>query len=80
LAAHKKDKICIIDDKIYILITKSDDKIIDAFISRVHQTLNGSGARDVSYLMLRVNDSMNSVDDVFKEFENESARTQINQR
>ena len=80
LAAHKKDKICIIDDKIYILITKSDDKIIDAFISRVHQTLNGSGARDVSYLMLRVNDSMNSADDVFKEFENESARTQINQR
>jgi circadian clock protein KaiC len=80
LAAHKKDKICTIGDKIYILITKSDDKIIDAFISRVHQTLNGGGARDVSYLMLRVNDAMNSADDVFKEFENESTRTQINQR
>jgi hypothetical protein len=30
--------------------------------------------------MLRVNDSMNSVDDVFKEFESEAIRTQLNQR
>jgi len=30
--------------------------------------------------MLKVNDSMNSADDVFKEFESETARTQLNQR
>jgi len=80
LAAHKKDKICTIDDKIYILITKSDDKLIDAFISKVHQALNGNGSANVAYLMLKVSESMNSADDVFKEFENETARTQLIQR
>ncbi len=78
--AHKKDKICTIDDKIYILITKSDDKLIDEFISKVHQSLSSNGSTNVSYLMLKVNDSMNSADDIFKEFESESARTQLNQR
>jgi KaiC/GvpD/RAD55 family RecA-like ATPase len=78
--AHKKDKICTIDDKIYILITKSDDKLIDDFISKVHQSLSSNGSTNVTYLMLKVNDSMNSADDVFKEFESESARTQLNQR
>lgn len=78
--AHKKDKICTIEDKIYILITKSDDKLIDKFISKVHQSLSSNGSTNVSYLMLKVNDNMNSADDVFKEFESETARTQLNQR
>jgi circadian clock protein KaiC len=78
--AHKKDKICTIDDKIYILITKSDDQLIDDFISKVHRTLTNNGSTNVSYLMLKVNDSMNSADDVFKEFDSEKARTQLSQR
>jgi len=80
LAAHKKDKICTINDKIYILITNSDDKLIDSFISKVHQTLNGGASANVVYLMLKVNESMNSADDVFKEFDSENTRTQLNQR
>jgi circadian clock protein KaiC len=80
IAAHKKDKICTIDDRIYILITNSDDKLIDAFISKVHQTLNGNGSLNVSYLMLKVNESMNSVEDILKEFDSETTRTQLNQR
>jgi circadian clock protein KaiC len=80
IAAHKKDKICTIDEKIYILITNSDDKLIDAFISKVHQTLNGNGSANVSYLMLKVNESMNSAEDIFKEFDSETARTHLNQR
>jgi circadian clock protein KaiC len=78
--AHKKDKICTIDNKIYILITKSDDKLIDDFISKVHRTLSSNGSTNVSYLMLKVNEFMNSADDVFKEFESETARTQLSQR
>ncbi|HEX7357289.1 MAG TPA: ATPase domain-containing protein, partial [Ignavibacteriaceae bacterium] len=35
LAANIKDKICTIDDKIYVLITKSDEKIVDEFINKV---------------------------------------------
>jgi len=80
LAVHKRDKICTIDDKIYILITNSDEKLIDAFISKVHQTLNIGGSANVLYLMLKVNETMNSADDIFKEFESETARTQLNQR
>ena len=78
--AHKKDKICTIGDKIYVLITKSDDKIIDEFISKIHQSLNGGGTTNVSYLMLKVNPEMNSADDVFSEFDLEAARAQLNQR
>ena len=80
LAVHKKDKVCTIDDKIYILITKSDDKLVDDLITKVHQTLNSGGAANVSYLMLKVNDSMNNAEDVFKEFDSEAVRTQLNQR
>ncbi|MEO8232424.1 MAG: ATPase domain-containing protein [Ignavibacteriota bacterium] len=80
LAVHKKDKVCTIEDKIYILITKSDDKLVDDLITKVHQTLNGGGAANVSYLMLKVNDSMNSVEDIFKEFDSEAVRIQSNQR
>lgn len=79
-SAHKKDKICTIGDKIYVLITKSDDKIIDEFISKVHQSLNGGGKTNVNYLMLKVNQDMNSADDVFSEFDLESARALLNQR
>lgn len=80
LAVHKKDKVCTINDKIYILITKSDDKLVDDLIAKIHQTLNGGGAANVSYLMLKVNDSMNNVEDIFKEFDGEAVRTQSNQR
>ncbi|MBK7629786.1 MAG: hypothetical protein IPJ23_03620 [Ignavibacteriales bacterium] len=80
VAVHKKDKMCTIDDKIYLLITKSDDKLVDDLIKKVHQTLNGGGSANVSYLILRVNDAMNSADDVFKEFDSEAVRTQLNQR
>jgi circadian clock protein KaiC len=79
-SAQKKDKICTIGEKIYILITKSDDQIIDEFISKVHQSLNGGGATNVIYLMLKVNPEMNSADDVFNEFDLEAARAQLNQR
>jgi KaiC/GvpD/RAD55 family RecA-like ATPase len=79
-SANKKDKICTIGDKIYILITKSDDKVIDDFILKIHQSLNGGGSTNVAYLMLKANPQMNSVDDVFSEFDLEAARAQLNQR
>ncbi len=77
---NKKDKVCTIDDKVYILITKSDNKIVEDLIAKVHQSLNGAGAANVSYLMLKVNDSMNDVEDIIKEFDREVIRSQSNQR
>lgn len=79
-AANKKDKICTIGDKIYVLITNSDDAVVDGFISKVHQSFNGSYNANVSYLMLKVNPTMNSVEDIFNEFELEDTRNQLKQR
>lgn len=80
LAAQKRDKICTIGDKIYILITNSDEVVVDEFISKVHQSINGSYNANVSYLMLKVNPMMNSVEDIFNEFDLEATRSQLNQR
>lgn len=77
LAANIKDKICTIDDKIYVLITKSDEKIVDEFINKVHSNFNGSATSIVSYIILKINDSLNSVDDIFREFDRETTRAQI---
>jgi circadian clock protein KaiC len=79
-AAHYKDKICPIGDKIYILITNSDSAVVDSFISRVHQSLNGGGSANVSYLVLKVNESMNDSEDIFNEFDLEAARTILTNR
>lgn len=79
-SAHKKDKICTIGDKIYVLITKSDDAVIEEFIAKVHNSLNGGENTNVNYLMLKVNPQMNNADDIFSEFDLEAARTQLNQR
>ena len=79
-SSHKKDKICTIGDKIYVLITKSDDQIIDEFITKVHQSLNGGGKTNVSFMMLKANPEMSGADDVFNEFDLEAARAQLNQR
>jgi KaiC/GvpD/RAD55 family RecA-like ATPase len=80
LSANKKDKICTIGEKIYILITNSDEAVVDEFISKVHHSFNGSYNANISYLMLKVNPTMNSVEDIFNEFDLESARSQLNQR
>jgi circadian clock protein KaiC len=80
LAAQKKDKICTIGDRIYILITNSDEAIVDGFISKVHQSFNGNYNANISYLMLKINPALNSVEDIFSEFDLEAARSQLNQR
>ena len=78
--ANKKDKICTIGDKIYILITKSENGTVEEFISKVHKGISEDGSANVSYLVLRVNDNMNNADDIFNEFDLESARIQLNKR
>ena len=79
-AAHYKDKICPIGDKIYILITNSDSALVESFISRVHQSLNGGGSANILYIVLKVNESMNAAEDIFNEFDLEAARTILNKR
>ena len=80
LIANKKDKICTINDKIYILLTKSDSGTVEEFVSKLHKSFNLEGSINTTYVVLKVNQSMNNVDDIFNEFELEAARTQLNQR
>ncbi len=80
ISADKKDKICIIGDKIYVLITNSDDYIVENFISRVRNNLSNLNPQDLSVLMLKINDKFNSADEILNEFDLESARVQLSQR
>ena len=80
LIANKKDKICTINDKIYILLTKSDSGTVEEFVSKLHKSFNLEGSINTTYVVLKVNQSMNNADDIFNEFEFEAARTQLNQR
>jgi len=76
----KKNKICVIGEKIFILLTKSDNGTVEEFINKVHSSLKVETSVNVSYLVLKINQFMNSVDDIFNEFDLEAARTQLNQR
>jgi len=78
--ADKKDKICIIADKIYVLLTKSDDQIVEDFITNVYQKISGIDPKIISVLMLKINDKFNSADEILNEFDIEAARSQLNQR
>jgi KaiC/GvpD/RAD55 family RecA-like ATPase len=80
LTANKKDKICTIGKKIYVLITNSDESVVEEFISKVHQSITDSYNANVNYTMLKVNSTMNSVEDIFNEFDLEATRSQLNQR
>lgn len=78
--ADKKDKICTITDKIFVLLTKSDDLIVENFITKVYQNIYSTDPKNISVLMLKINDRYNNADEILNEFDLEAARIQINQR
>jgi circadian clock protein KaiC len=80
LAADKKDKICNISEKIYVLLTKSEEYSVDAFIKKVYDNFEGVDIRNISIFMLRMNERFNNADEIISEFELEDARTRIDQR
>ena len=80
LAADKKDKICTIADKIYVLLTKSDDVVVENYINKVYNNLSVNDEKNISVLMLKINERFNNADEILNEFELEAARTQLNQR
>lgn len=79
LSVDKKDKICTISDKVYVLLTKSDDSAVENFISKVYHNLIGFDSKNISVLMLKINDKFNSADEILSEFELEAAKVQLNQ-
>lgn len=80
LSADKKDKICIIGDKVYVLLTNSDDYLVENFINKVKKNLSNFNPQDLSVLMLKINDKFNNADEILNEFDIESARVPLSQR
>lgn len=80
LSADKKDKICTIADRIYTLLTNSNDVMVQNFITKVYQNISGGDPRIISVFMLKINERFNSADEILNEFDLEAARTQLDQR
>jgi KaiC/GvpD/RAD55 family RecA-like ATPase len=80
LTADKRDKICTISNKIYVLLTNSDDSIVENFITKVYRNISRKKPDNLSVLMLRINDRFNSADEILKEFDLEAARIKLDQR
>ena len=79
-AADKKDKICTIADKIYVLLTNSDDIAVENFTNKVYHNISGMDPKSISVLMLKINEKFNNADEILNEFDLEAARAQLNQR
>ena len=74
LSTNKKDKICVIDNRVIVLITKEDQKNVNNLIARVKENLPNTGheylnkiAKYISVFTLQVNDSITNADDLLKQ-------------
>jgi circadian clock protein KaiC len=73
LSSDKKDKICLMGNKILVLITKEDQKSANKLIARVKGNLPGSDpyylnkiSPYISVSTIQVNDQINNSDDIFQ--------------
>jgi KaiC/GvpD/RAD55 family RecA-like ATPase len=74
LSTNKKDKICAIDNRIVVLITKEDQKNVNNLIARIKESLPNTDreylskvSQFISVYTIQVNDSVNSADDLLKQ-------------
>ena len=74
LSTNKKDKICVIDNRVVVLITKEDQKNVNNLVARIKENLPGTDreylsrvAQYISVCTLQVDDSINNADDLLKQ-------------
>ena len=74
LSVEKKDKLCVVSNKIIILLTKEDQKDITGLIARVKSNLyaedNSEMMKQLSHILvyaIRVDESVNTSEDLMKE-------------
>jgi circadian clock protein KaiC len=72
LSTDKKDKLCVLSNKVVILITKEDPKIVVSLISKVKSNLPNNDpdyiknvTQYISVYALRVDQSVQTADDIF---------------
>ncbi len=78
LATDKKDKICILNNKVIVLITKEDQKSINSIIGRVKANLPLSQAvnltellQHISVYVVKVDEKIQSAEDLLQQLTNE---------
>lgn len=74
LSTNKKDKICVIDNNVVVLITKEDQDNVNNLIARIKENLPNTDreylikvAQCISVCSVQVNDTVNSADDLLKQ-------------
>jgi KaiC/GvpD/RAD55 family RecA-like ATPase len=74
LSTNKKDKICVIDNNVVVLITKEDQNNVNNLIARIKENLPNTErdylskvAQYISVCSVQVNDAVNGADDILKQ-------------
>src|SRR3990167_7684398 len=74
LSTSKKDKICVIDNRVVVLISKEDRKNVNNLVARIKENLPVTDreylsrvAQYISVCTLQVDDSINNADDLLKQ-------------
>lgn len=82
LSTDKKDKICVIEDKVLVLLTRGEQKSTNNLISRIKSNLPVTNETDMKNLLQNISvfavnpdDTIDSAEDVFNKISNESFET-----
>lgn len=82
LSTDKKDKICVIEDKVLVLLTRGEQKSTNNLISRIKSNLPVTNETDMKNLLQNISvfavnpdDTIESAEDVFNKISNESFET-----
>lgn len=81
LSVERKDKICVVANKVIVLIPKEDQKDVSGLISRVkgNLTFENNGVKEnitkhISVYALRIDDSVNSCEDMLNEIRSDEVK------
>jgi len=79
LSTDKKDKICMVKDKILLLLTREEQKTTSGLISKIKSNLPALSQDEMKYVLQHISvyavkpdDKIESAEDVFKKISNES--------
>ncbi|NWF90819.1 MAG: hypothetical protein HXY50_15345 [Ignavibacteriaceae bacterium] len=83
LSIEKKDKLCVMQNKVFVLLTKEDQKDLTHLIARVKSNLCADDPvtqskifSQISVYSLNVNDSVNTSEDMLKELRSDELASQ----
>lgn len=77
LSAGKKDKICPIGDRIFVLLTNSDQESVVNFKNKVIQQLAANDIQEIKFFLLNADQKFNSADDLLNEIDLDVARSRL---